>query len=434
MDPMPKRTSKTKTKTTIVEEYAENQATGVEEEDSESDSQSLDKPYDPSKIRVDPRTFSLRQILDMIDDSDLELTPDFQRKKVWKPREKSRLIESLLLRIPLPAFYFSADHDGRMRVVDGLQRLSTVQDFVRGGDDGKGGFILANLEYLDEGVSGKRACELDATWTRRINQTQIYVNVIDPQTPAQVKFDIFKRINTGGAPLKAQEIRHCMSDSRSRDFLKACTGGYRYAGPDETQVPFAGYKKAEGVLPKGIYNKANNASEAFHEATGWRMWDHVRMADREVILRFCAFRLLGEELDDYREHTSMDEFLTVTTQNLDNKDAISDKQLGELAEDLELAMKNAQLLFGEHAFRKWPKDTDSLNPINRALFESWSVALADYEPAALKPHKKAIVLATRQRMTDDSEYIDAISVGTGDHSKVKRRFSVAREIIDEVVR
>lgn len=225
----------------IIEEHEENEATGVEAELGE-DAGSSTKPYDPTKIRVDPKTFSLRQIIDMIDDKDLDLAPDFQRNKVWKHREKSRLIESILLRIPLPAFYFSADGDGRLRVVDGLQRLSTVHDFVRGGEDKKGAFALKELEYLTEGVAEHRFDELDANWKRRIQQTQIFVNVIDPQTPSQVKFDIFKRLNTGGTPLKAQEIRHCMSQQRSREFLKACTGGYRYLLEEKEPLPFETYK------------------------------------------------------------------------------------------------------------------------------------------------------------------------------------------------
>src|SRR5438105_4069803 len=116
----------------IIEETDDNfRPTGVEAEDKQ-EAPPL-KPYDPEQIRVDPKTFSLRQILDMIDDEDLELAPDFQRLKVWTSIQKSRLIESVLLRIPLPAFYFSSDEAGALQVVDGLQRLSTIHDYVRGG-------------------------------------------------------------------------------------------------------------------------------------------------------------------------------------------------------------------------------------------------------------------------------------------------------------
>ena len=112
------------TEPTIVEETDDLfRPTGVEAEE-EQEAVPF-KPYNPELIRVDPKTFSLRQILDMIDDGDLELAPDFQRLKVWTSGQKSRLIESILLRIPLPAFYFSSDEQGGLQVVDGLQRLST---------------------------------------------------------------------------------------------------------------------------------------------------------------------------------------------------------------------------------------------------------------------------------------------------------------------
>ena len=292
----------------VVEEYEDNVATGVEAEDVEG--QALDRPYDPKKIRVDPKTFSLRQIVDMIKDGDLDLAPDFQRKRVWKMREKSRLIESILLRIPLPAFYFSAEGDGLLRVVDGLQRLSTVDDFV------KGAFALTDLEYLSNDVAGATFSDLDSAWTRRIHQTQIFANVIDPQTPTKVKFDIFKRLNTGGSPLNAQEIRHCMSGQRCRDFLKACTGGF-YVAESEAWLPFADYQAGKGVLPRKVYEKALGAADAFYNATHGAMWDHVRMADREIVLRFAAFRMLGPDLDQYGPSTAMDDFLTDAVEKID---------------------------------------------------------------------------------------------------------------------
>jgi len=428
--------AQTRAKSKIIEEYEANEATGVEEEDSDGGDQS---PYDPAKIRVDPKTFSLRQIIDMIDDQDLDLAPDFQRKKVWRPREKSRLIESILLRIPLPAFYFSAESDGRLRVVDGLQRLSTVHEFVKGGGDKKGGFTLDSLEYLTDGVKGQRFGDLEATWTRRIHQTQIFVNVIDPQTPTQVKFDIFKRLNTGGTPLNSQEIRHCMSNARSRDFLKACTGGYHHAGPEYALFDFAEYKAVSSTpsgdvytLPEGIYKKASAAATAFGKATNYKMWDHVRMADREIILRFAAFRLLGNDLEGYGPKTAMDDFLTEATEKIDEQ--ISDRKLSDLAVSLENAMHNAYNLFGQHAFRKWPKESEDVNPINRALFESWSVALADYKWSDLEPRRSKIVGAARKHMTSDSDYVNAISSGTGDHVRVKLRFEIARKILAEALR
>ncbi|MFF4864486.1 DUF262 domain-containing protein [Streptomyces sp. NPDC001231] len=134
----------------IKEEYSVEGGLDVEEE-SESDVSppEIDRPWKPEQIRVNSKQFSLRNALDMIDDGTLELAPDFQRGRVWKLGQKSRLIESVLLQIPLPAFYFAEDADGAMRVVDGLQRLSTIHDFVRGGE--KSGFALKGVEISTPG-------------------------------------------------------------------------------------------------------------------------------------------------------------------------------------------------------------------------------------------------------------------------------------------
>src|SRR5690606_13684153 len=197
------------------EEFFENEATDVEVEDV-GETAGEAKPWDPSKIRISTKPFSLRQVVDMIGDEDIDLAPDFQRLYVWKPVQRSRLIESILLGIPLPAFYFNQDLEGAMQVVDGVQRLTTIHKFVVGGE------VLSDLEYLKD-LEGQRFKDLDVVLRRRFQQTQIFVNVIEPQTPDDVKFDVFRRINTGGSPLTPQEIRHCMSRKRSRELFKQLT-------------------------------------------------------------------------------------------------------------------------------------------------------------------------------------------------------------------
>lgn len=369
----------------VREEYFDNDPTGVEVEMVGPDIP-LEEPWDPTLIRADPKMFSLRQIIDMINERELDLAPDFQRHKVWKRVQKARLIESILLRIPLPAFYFSAAADGTMQVVDGLQRLSTLSDFEQGN------FTLDELEYLQKELGGKSFADIRGTvWGRRLQQTQIVVNVIDPQTPTKVKFDIFKRINTGGEPLNAQEIRHCMGLKPSRELLKSCA-----------------------ALP------------SFVQATDGALENHKRMADREVVLRFCAFRML-ESFDEYARSSSMDVFLTEATEKLDKH--LDEAARLKLQDDFDRAMKNAFNLFGSHAFRKWPAGDEHRNPINKALFEAWGVALADHEWEKLVRRKEAIVAEARRVMDKDWVFKDAISTGTGDRRKVKLRFLVVREIL-----
>lgn len=370
-----------------VEEVFYGEPTGVEvEREADLLGQVEIKPWDPEAIRVSTRTFALRNILDMIRDGDVELAPDFQRNRVWKPRQKSRLIESLLLQIPLPAFYFAEDENGMFRVVDGLQRLSTVHEFV------EGGFALGDLEYLDR-EQKKTFADLAPPLRRRLQNAQIVVHVIEPSTPNGVKYDIFKRINTGGEPLNAMEIRHCMSEARSRDFLKRCA-----------------------------------ASEAFNEATGWVLKDHVRMHDREAALRFLAFLRLGD-IRRYDNFGSLEALLDMTTQAIDDRETVTDEQLQQWFEAFERAMVNARIVFGDHAFRKWTVGSDRRSPINRALLESWGVVLAGYRAQQLEPVSDQIAREARKAMTRDVDYNASISSSTGDLKRVRLRFKVPADIV-----
>ncbi|MEW1866806.1 DUF262 domain-containing protein [Streptomyces caelestis] len=374
----------------ITEEHFLDTGTGVEAETEAEDAPpEIDRPWNPEQIRVNTKQFSLRNALDMIEDESLELAPDFQRGRVWKLKQKSQLIESVLLQIPLPAFYFAEDTDGLMRVVDGLQRLSTIHDFVRGGEER--GFALKGLEYLQNAVEGKRFEDLPAPWKRRIYNTQIITNVIDPTTPPDVMYDIFKRINTGGTPLNAQEIRHCMSKGRSRTVLREMT-----------------------------------STAEFNAATN-HMGGHIRMNDREMALRFAAFWLMGTE--GYAKYAAMDPFLQHTTTVLDRTEE-GDATVDALMADFRKAMVNARLVFGDQAFRKWPLESSGRNPINRALFETWSIALARYEAADLEQRREAIVDAARFLMTKDYRYLEAITSSTGDVRRVMHRFDVTTQVAE----
>lgn len=370
----------------VVEDVFDGHATGIEVEDSGDETIRIQRPWNPDQIRVNTSQFSLRNILDQIDEGSIELAPDFQRLQVWRTEQKSLLVESLLLQIPLPAFYFAEDADGSFRVVDGLQRLSTLHAFVRGRENG---FALGKLEHLND-LKDLRFSDLPVPSQRRINNTQLIVNVIDPTTPRGVTYEIFKRINTGGTPLNAQEIRHCMSSPRSRDILHRMTH-----------------------------------TDAFAKATGGRLTDHIRMNDREMALRFAAFWLKG--ILAYQERPIMEQFLMDATELLDDPKQVPDEQVAALEAAFERAMTHAYLVFGEHAFRKWPEGDDYRRPINRAMFESWSMALADPDctTADLRTRRTAIVKAARERMTIDVAYLNAITSSTADRFRVDYRFKAA---------
>ena len=166
-------------------EKEDDELSGFEHEHTVREKITEKNPYDPKLIRVDPKIFSAFQIMGKIDNKQLDLSPDFQRNFVWDSAKQSLLIESLLLRIPIPKFYLSQDKSGVYQVIDGLQRLTTIHSFM------KGKFKLCKLEYLDK-CNGKFFDDLDSIYRQRIEDEQLDFNIIDPQTPINVKYDIFK--------------------------------------------------------------------------------------------------------------------------------------------------------------------------------------------------------------------------------------------------
>lgn len=382
----------------LLADVALQEAGGIEFSEADPDALSEDDPfpYDPETIRVDTKPFNISLVYDMLKDGDINLSPDFQRQFVWTDvGARSRLIESIMLRIPLPVFYMAQEKNGRLQVVDGLQRLTVIRQFL----DGE--LRLRDLEYLkaEEGKVFRHddpdKC-IDQRYRKRIMQTQIMINIIDPQTPTDVKFDIFKRINQGGRPLNAQEIRNCMSSPATREL---------------------------------IWHLSKSA--LFLEATCGSVGT-VRMQDQELVLRFLAFRM--SQLDRTESYLgNMDRFLDQAVDHLNN----APTDLFEmLADDFERAMRNAAHLFGPFAFRKClPVD---LVPgarrrlINNALFTAWSTTLAEYAEVTVElepPGTFAHLLA--ENLDEDPQLLDCVTAGTNDRRRLSYTFSAAKRLCEE---
>ena len=368
-----------------IREEGETEGDGVERETLDArDETRIEQPFDPTRIRIATREPSVDIVMERIRRGEIDLAPDFQRSgDIWPRGTQSRLIESILLRIPLPVFYMAADPDDNWQVVDGLQRLGTLRNFIL---DKR--LRLRGLEYLSQ-FEGHGYDQLPRPMQRRITETQLSCHVIEPGTPPEVMFNVFKRINTEGKPLVGQEIRHALNPGPARDLLRELAGSAEFL------------KATDGTV------------------------NPRRMADRECVLRFLAFRSLGD--DSYGG--KLDDFLMNAMKHLNG----APPGHPPLREDFRRAMSLAWYLFGNEAFRKpnrlgykrWR------SPVNKPLFESLGVALAEVPEARtewLRGRKDQITGDLRALM-DDAEFFESISVGTQTTRQVKIRFGRMRELV-----
>lgn len=346
-------------------------------------------PFDGTGIRIDGKPLAIDLLVGRLGKKEIDLYPDFQPKAgLWSAVEQSRLIESLLIRVPVPAFYFDASDDRKWLVVDGLQRLTALKLFVV---DQK--LKLKGLEFLDD-LNGKKFGALPRHHQRRILETQVTAFLIREGCPPEVKHNIFRRINTGGTPLAAQEIRHALNQGQATRFLKLLAG-----------------------------------SKDFKAATGGGVGS-ARLADQECVLRFLAFHVTP--YGDYKSG-DLDRFLAARMHQLNGIDG---KALKKLRADFQRALGAAHKIFGAQAFRKLSAPEAPPAPVNKGLFEAWTVALAKLEPAELDKLvglKEPLNKAFMSLLSNSVSFVDSISYATGDPKKVKVRFQEIEKLIQETL-
>lgn len=359
---------------------------GIDDKEDTLSEERIEKPYDPARIKVDPTPMTIFQVMRKVERGEINLQPQFQRKVVWDNVRQSRLIESILIRIPLPSFYLDAKNDNEWLVVDGLQRLWTLDRFFNKKD-----LRLENLEFLGAQLNGKNFDELPRSFQRQIEETHLNLYVIKPDTPPEVKFTIFYRINTGGMVLSAQEIRHCLYQGTATDLL----------------IKMADSKEFHSVTTGSINTK--------------------RMDDRECVLRYCAFHL--KPYTEYKE-SDFNKFLSSTMVSI-NK--MKPNEIEALENSFFRAMRISENVFGRHAFRKMYGRQYHRNPINKSLFEIWSVCLEGFDENELLKNKDKIIDGFIKKMNSDDAYFQSITQGTGGKKRVHRRFSTTLDIIKEAI-
>ncbi|MBS1949593.1 MAG: DUF262 domain-containing protein [Bacteroidetes bacterium] len=363
---------------------------GIEEEVNDDSLKLMEKPFDPTKINIETKTPSLDTLIKRIKSKSVQLNTEsyFQRQDdLWDTVKQSRLIESILIRFPLPAFFFDATDDNNWLVVDGLQRLSSIRNFAVNKT-----LKLTNLEFLSH-LNGYKWDDLSEDLQRVIEESQVVIYKIMPGTPTDVKFNIFKRINTGGLILEPQEIRHALFQGKPAVFI--------------------------AELGK---------NKEFIKATNGRIKTH-RMLDRDFANRFLGFYLFG-----YNNYTpDLDTYMSRAMASIYDK---KEDEINKIKEDFSEAMKLAHAIFGEEAFRKVYTDYKRLPPINKALFDAIAVQfglLSSEDRAALKSKAKEFKKGLYDLLNEDEYFFTSVTSSTGDRNRVVHRHSMIEQLIKKVI-
>lgn len=334
-------------------------------------------PIDTMLIRNENRT--VHDVLRRIEQGSFVMDPDFQRDFIWPDDKQSKLIESVLMRIPLPVFYLGEDRDGRMLVVDGLQRLSTFQRFVNNE-------LQLKLPKQDE-LNKKRFRDLSPKLQNRVEDCNLILYVIDAKVPDRARLDIFERVN-GGEPLTRQQMRNCLYMGAATRFLKA-----------------------------------EASTDLFLKATGGSLQTQ-KMRDREFVNRFCAFQLLPVE--DYKGN--MDEFLAG---GLTKMNDLTADDLQKLSTQFRTSLANNLKVFGVHAFRKHTEGQNDRSPLNASLWDVMSTGLSRYPDHVVEARADALRSAFYPLLVD-AEFEKAITYGPNAANNVKNRFLKAGAMFQEV--
>ena len=359
----------------------------IEEEDISSSS-NIVKPFDPKKIDITTKQMTLDLILKRLKNDEVDLETFFQRgMNLWSKTQQSRLIESILIRLPLPAFYFDGSNENKWLVVDGLQRLSSFKNFILE-KDSKKKLKLENLEYLAQ-YNGFTYNELPRSLQRRIEEHEITVYIINEGTPNEVKFNLFKRINTGGLILTAQEIRQAINQGIPAKFITELS-----------------------ELKEFKYYKINPK----------------RMLDKDFANRFLAFYLYSYK----RYRPDLDDFLNTA---MDEVKKISETERNKIKVDFRNSLVRAKEIFGVYAFRKrYDLNSKKKSRINKALFEVWTVTLSklsDKEFININKKKEFLNTDFVQILNTNKDFEKSISTATGDPRNVKKRYEIVLSLLEK---
>jgi hypothetical protein len=328
--------------------------------------------------------YNLGTLRDLASDNTIDMKPHFQRRYRWGQEKKSRLIESLLLNVPIRPIYLNEDKFGKYSIIDGKQRVSAVYDFI------KDELVLTGLKIFSDLNNLKFSGLPPQIQTIFKTRPTLRAIIILRQSDPAIKYEVFQRLNTGGVPLNPQEIRNNL-----------------YPGILNTRINRLG----ESNLFHGALSIADKSSSKIYQ----------EMRDSELVLRFMTFCDTWETFSG-GVRTQMDTFMD------DNRNMRKDK-VDVLSSRFETALSNVLTVFGPHAFQRWQPDrSDWRKQVLASLYDAEMLALQSINPELLAAQKDEILNGFRG-LFREAEFLRSVNAATNTPSFLKFRVRRVQNLV-----
>ena len=332
------------------------------------------------RVFTDKKYFPLSLIKEMFDDGDIIPQPDYQRDYVMDVKLASRLIESVLLNIPIPTVYLCEELDGRFSIIDGQQRMTSFVKYL------KNEFALKGLEELSE-LNGKKFSELEKTLQRTLKSCTLN-SIILTKESQELKYEIFARLNQGSIRLKPQELRNCIYRGTLNNMIEEIAKNNRYL------------------------------NDLFLE-------NNKRKNYQEYILRFFA-------LCNFNDYSSS---MTKTMNNFMIKHQNADEQ--EIKEFKELYNRTIDIIkqvFGSTAFCAYDRQKNQfMNKFSGSIYDSITIACSMFNPHDLMAHADEIRNQLNEIKKNNLTYQDYTYAATGSKNRVIGRIMMIYQLIENII-
>lgn len=356
------------------------------------DEEILPIPKEKRNLRTQSYDKSVSDLVSMMKDKRIHLTPEYQRNYIWDNKKASLLVESILLNIPIPVIYAAREPNENLswNIVDGLQRLNALQRFYNNE------FSLKGLEILSE-LNGKKYDTLNIKTKSYLDDANLRIVLLFEDSHPDIKYDIFMRLNTGSVKLKPQELRNCLYRGNLNETLK------------------------EIVKDKNILSIMNLTAP------------HKRMDDVELILRYIAISENYNRTKGTLENYSgvMKSFLNDYMHKNQN---ISETKIEEIKNKVILTMEKVFSIFGKKSFRKFEENSNNISTrINLSLMDVIMISFENYSNEDLLKKKDKIIDLYKNITITNKDFISVITTGTSSKSNIEARIKIWNDLFRRVI-